>query len=63
VSLAVIKAEKGGESVGLVSIGVLIILAVGALLDNLTLKERIVAIAAVASVAVAIAALVAAAWN
>jgi hypothetical protein len=47
----------------LVSIGVLSILAVGALLGILTLKERIVTIAAVAIAAVAMAAVVVAAWN
>jgi hypothetical protein len=45
----------------LVSVGVLIILAVGALMETLTLKERIVTMAAVAIAAAAIAALVVAA--
>jgi hypothetical protein len=46
-----------------VSVGVLIILAVGALVETLTLKERIVTMAAVAIAAVTIAALVVAACS
>jgi hypothetical protein len=58
VSLVSSRRRKRANAVVLLPLGVLIILAVGVLMGDLTLKEWIVVIAAVA-----IAAVVVAAWS